>query len=68
MKEAFEILRKINYRDNEPEFSIGFIRGTYLDNITKATGNKLIKVIEGQRRSQKIHTGYLSAFFRRNKE
>lgn len=55
MTEAFEILRKINYWDNEPEFNIGFIRGTYLDKITQATGNKLIKVIVGQRRSGKSY-------------
>ena len=55
MKDEFEALKAINYWDGTPDFNLGFIRQKYLDKITKASGNKLIKVIVGQRRSGKSY-------------
>ena len=55
MKELFEALKKNNYWFSEPGFEIGFIRQSYLVSISKASGNKLIKVIVGQRRSGKSY-------------
>jgi uncharacterized protein len=48
-------LRAINYWDGEPGFNMGFIRDIYLNKIIGALGNKLIKVIIGQRRSGKSY-------------
>ncbi len=55
MEAAFNGLKKINYWDGEPGFNMGFIRHTYLNQLTGASGNKLIKVIAGQRRSGKSY-------------
>ena len=55
MKDIFEVLKAINFWDSKPDYNIGFIRQNYLDKITKACGNRLIKVIVGQRRSGKSY-------------
>jgi len=55
MEAAFIGLKKINYWYGEPGFNMGFIRHTYLNKLTDASGNKLIKVIAGQRRSGKSY-------------
>lgn len=55
MREDFEGLKKINYWEDEPGFNLGFIRNKYLKKLTDASGNKLIKVIAGQRRSGKSY-------------
>lgn len=55
MKNTFEALEKINYWYNELDIDLGFIRETYLNEISKASENKLIKVIVGQRRSGKSY-------------
>nr|NQU89682.1 ATP-binding protein [Bacteroidota bacterium] len=55
MRELFEALKKINFWYDDPGFNFGFIRQEYLEKIDRATGNKLIKVIVGQRRSGKSY-------------
>ena len=55
MKEIIKALEKINYWRNEPDFDFGFIRQNYLEKIKKSLGNKLIKVIVGQRRTGKSY-------------
>jgi uncharacterized protein len=55
MQIAFTALKSINYWDDAPSFNLGFIRTRYLDKIISALGNKLIKVIIGQRRSGKSY-------------
>jgi predicted AAA+ superfamily ATPase len=54
MKECFEALRKYNFwNGNVPE--TGFIRENYTNKIANFTGNKLIKVLVGQRRAGKSY-------------
>ncbi|MFO7613576.1 MAG: AAA family ATPase, partial [Bacteroidales bacterium] len=55
MQNILTSLKAINYWDGEPGFNLGFIRESYLNKITSALGNKLIKVIIGQRRSGKSY-------------
>ena len=55
MSEIFNALEAINYWNIKEEFNTGFIRQSYLDKIEEASGNKLIKVIVGQRRSGKSY-------------
>ncbi len=55
MKDLFVHLEKINYWKRKPDFKRGFIRTSYLDAVLKLTGNKLIKVLTGQRRSGKSY-------------
>ena len=55
MQNMLTSLKAINYWDGEPGFNLGFIRESYLNKITSALGNKLIKVIIGQRRSGKSY-------------
>lgn len=55
MTKIFEALEKINYWHNELDIDVGFIREHYLNEISKASENKLIKVIVGQRRSGKSY-------------
>jgi predicted AAA+ superfamily ATPase len=55
MSEIFNALEAINYWGIKEEFNTGFIRQSYLDKIEEASGNKLIKVIVGQRRSGKSY-------------
>jgi hypothetical protein len=55
MKRTFEALEKINYWGNKSDITLGFIREHYLNEISKASENKLIKVIVGQRRSGKSY-------------
>lgn len=54
MKELFGSLRKYNFWDgNLP--AMGFIRRDYTDRIYEYTGNKLVKVLVGQRRAGKSY-------------
>ena len=54
MKEFFDIIRKYNFWDHQ-EIRIGLKREEYLKKLGSFTGNKLIKVITGQRRSGKSY-------------
>lgn len=54
MKENFEALRKYNFWDKEYPAS-GYPRDLYTDKIFKSTGNRLIKVLVGQRRVGKSY-------------
>ncbi len=49
MEQIFNKIRKYNWWENQ-KFNIGFKRQLYLGNILKYVGNKLIKVLIGQRR------------------
>ncbi len=55
VKNILKSLSEINYWDKEPDFDLGFIREQYLKQIFPAIGNKLIKVIVGQRRCGKSY-------------
>lgn len=54
MKEVFDKIQKYNPWDGF-EINLGLERSAYLEKILKFTGNKLIKVIVGQRRSGKSY-------------
>ncbi len=54
MHESLEKISKYNVWD-EKEFNAGYVRKNYLKNILKFQGNKLIKVIVGQRRAGKSY-------------
>lgn len=54
MKEIFNKMRKYNVWDGQP-VNIGFERKEYLDKITGYIGNKLVKVLVGQRRVGKSY-------------
>ena len=54
MEEYFKVLEKYNFR-NETFSDLGFIRKDYMDKILAYKGNKLIKVLVGQRRSGKSY-------------
>lgn len=54
MKEKYEALRKYNFWDKEYPAS-GYPRDLYTDKIFKSTGNRLIKVLVGQRRVGKSY-------------
>lgn len=54
MDERFTAIRRFNLWDgNAP--ATGYVRHEYVGNITKYTGNRLVKVITGQRRSGKSY-------------
>lgn len=54
MEENFEALKKYNFWDNNyPE--LGFPRDLYTNKIYESTGNRLIKVLVGQRRAGKSY-------------
>ncbi len=53
MEKELAYLRSINYWDSTPEFEVGYLRETYNSKLWNALGNKLIKVITGQRRTGK---------------
>lgn len=55
MTEILKSLSGINYWDTIPQFSLGFRRESYIQRINKDLGNKLIKVIVGQRRAGKSY-------------
>ncbi|MBU0489023.1 MAG: ATP-binding protein [Bacteroidetes bacterium] len=55
MNTTLESLSTINYWEKKPEFSLGFIRASYLKSLEDASGSKLIKVIVGQRRTGKSY-------------
>lgn len=55
MKEILQHLKAINYWEAKPNYNTGFIRSSYLNVLENALGNKLIKVIVGQRRSGKSY-------------
>ena len=54
MKNILEKIRKYNFWDGK-NLNTGFIRKDYLDRISGLTGNKLIKLLVGQRRSGKSY-------------
>lgn len=54
MENIFEEIRRYNLWDGE-NLNTGFIRTYYLERISGLTGNKLIKVLVGQRRSGKSY-------------
>jgi len=54
MENIFEKIRRYNLWDGE-NLNTGFIRTYYLERISGLTGNKLIKVLVGQRRSGKSY-------------
>jgi predicted AAA+ superfamily ATPase len=54
MEEFFETIRKYNFWDNR-EIRLGLKREDYLEKLTTFLGNKLIKVITGQRRAGKSY-------------
>jgi hypothetical protein len=54
MEEIFEKIRKYNHWDGLT-FNSGFTRDIYLAQIQKFIGNKLVKVIVGQRRTGKSY-------------
>ncbi len=55
MQNILELLSAINYWERPPAFNTGFIRERYCNIILNSAGNKLIKVIVGQRRSGKSY-------------
>jgi len=54
MKEKFDIIRKYNFGD-EKIHELGYYRADYADKIFTYTGNRLIKVLIGQRRTGKSY-------------
>ena len=54
MKEYFEHLRKYNFWDGSVP-ALGYLRREYTDRIMDYTGNSLVKVLTGQRRSGKSY-------------
>jgi predicted AAA+ superfamily ATPase len=54
MPELFQSLSACNYWEGPPT-ELGLVRPEYLDLLIKATGNSLIKVLVGQRRSGKSY-------------
>ncbi len=52
MNKYFQLLRQYNLWDNKP-LSLGFLRKTYTDALYQYVGNRLVKVLVGQRRSGK---------------
>ncbi len=52
MTEYFKQLRQYNLWDKDPQ-SLGFLRTSYTDALYRYVGNKLVKVLVGQRRSGK---------------
>ncbi len=50
----FDIIKKYNFWDGQP-IKKGFVRVQYLKKLSKHTGNSLIKVLLGQRRSGKSY-------------
>ncbi len=55
MEKLLKTLSSINYWDNKPNFKLGFKRVLYTNTIWQSVGNKLIKVIIGQRRVGKSY-------------
>ena len=54
MDEYFSALEKYNFWENNPS-QLGFLRTAYTDKITGYTGNRLVKVLVGQRRAGKSY-------------
>lgn len=55
MQEILTKLLSINYWEKDPGFNYGYFREKYNEELLKFIGNKLIKVIVGQRRSGKSY-------------
>ena len=55
MLEMFKSLEKYNYWSREADISLGYLRDAYLNRIAPYLGNRLIKVIVGQRRVGKSY-------------
>lgn len=54
MENVFDALRQYNYWGGEP-IDMGFTRRTYLERIMPFVGNRLVKVLVGQRRAGKSY-------------
>lgn len=54
MENVFDALRQYNYWGGEP-IDMGFTRRTYLERIMPFVGNRLVKVLAGQRRAGKSY-------------
>lgn len=54
MSQLIELLKKYNYWNGEP-IEFGYPRPRYLQTLVDLMGNKLVKVVLGQRRSGKSH-------------
>jgi predicted AAA+ superfamily ATPase len=55
MKEIIAALDKYNYWYQNPDTDLGLIRERYLQSLKKASNNRLIKVVVGQRRAGKSY-------------
>ena len=55
MEDLLQILTSYNYWVSRPDYDLGYTREFYLDKIKKLIGNRLIKVIIGQRRTGKSY-------------
>lgn len=53
-QDPIETIRKYNFWDDEP-FDLGYPRPSYLKKLSDLLGNRLVKVVLGQRRSGKSH-------------
>jgi len=54
MEEKFDVIRKYNFWD-EKNLELGYYRTDYSDRILAYTGNRLVKVLVGQRRTGKSY-------------
>ncbi len=54
-EEILDSLTGINYWESIPLFQLGFIRNNYISRLEQSMGNRLIKVITGQRRTGKSY-------------
>ncbi len=52
MDKYFQLLKQYNLWDKKPQ-GLGFLRKTYIDSLYQYVGNRLVKVLVGQRRSGK---------------
>ncbi len=52
MNKYFQLLQQYNIWDKKPQ-NLGFLRKTYTDSLYQYVGNRLVKVLVGQRRSGK---------------
>ena len=55
MKEILSTLAQSNHWEKDPGYDLGLIRDTYLSVIKNSLGNRLIKVLTGQRRTGKSY-------------
>jgi predicted AAA+ superfamily ATPase len=55
MEKMLDLLSQTNYWEKDPGYELGLIRNTYLSAIINSLGNRLIKVLAGQRRTGKSY-------------